>query len=236
LAAFDATDGARLWNRRMRNPGMPVVVDGAVIVGEESLEMNADETLWALELRSGEERWRRKKGIAWFIALSAAGEEVFAATGPRLLSLSTVDGSTRWKLTRGVNLNDPPVIGPRSLFISDEQGPRGRFGSTLVALDRSTGAVRWTVPDDAFGYSTWTGQLLANGVLFVGGRYEYGDRLARRPPTDDVFAVAAWGGRILRRLPGGLSGMEADDAAIADGFLVVVRGQVVTAYTVAPEK
>jgi outer membrane protein assembly factor BamB len=235
LAAFDATDGARLWKRRMRNPGMPVVVDGAVIVGEESLEMNADERLWALELRSGEERWRRRKGIAWFIALSAAGDEVFAATGPRLLSLSTVDGSTRWKLARGVDLGTP-VIGPRSLFIERPDGRDRRFGSSLVALDRSTGAVRWSVPDDALGYSLWTGQLLVNGVLIVGGRYEFGDRPAGRPPTDDGFAISAWGGRVLDRLPRGLSGLEADDVAIADGFLVLVRGTVVTAYTVAPEE
>jgi hypothetical protein len=30
--------------------------------------------------------------------------------------------------------------------------------------------------------------------------------------------------------------LEADDVAIADGFLVLVRGTVVTAYTVAPEE
>ena len=228
--AFDLLDGSLLWSRVIRSPGLPIIVDGVVIVNEESGSMNADESVFAFELRSGEERWRRSKEIAWVVSLSGADQEVFVATGYRLLSLSTEDGSLRWKRwMRGVV--GAPAVGPRSLFVAGYGS--NRAPSAIAALDRTTGEVRWTRAVDDFGYTMLTTTPpVANGVLFVGGRYEYGDRSTERPPTYDSFAVGAWEGRLIARLPTGLAGMEYFNVAIADGFVVKTEGRLVSAFTV----
>jgi outer membrane protein assembly factor BamB len=230
--AIDLRDGSLLWSRMIRSPGLPIIVDGAVIVNEESRSMNADESVFAFELRSGDERWRRSKEIAWVVSLSGAGQEVFVATGYRLLSLSTGDGSLRWKRwMRGVV--GAPAVGPRSLFVAGYGS--NRSASAVAGLDRATGEVRWTRDVDDFGYTMLTTTPpLVNGVLFVGGRYEYGDSSTRRPPTYDSFAVGALRGRVVARLPLGLAGLEYFNVAIADGFVVKTQAALVSAFTVPP--
>ncbi len=228
---FDVRDGTQLWTRALRNPSLPVVADGALFVGEESVEMNAEGSLHAYELRTGVERWQRRDRIKWYVDLAAAGHEVFVGTGRTLLSLSTSDGSIGWhRWLRAYGY--APTIGPRSLFIT---GYGGSSGQWIASLDRSTGQDRWSRELSDFGFSISGGpRPLVNGVLFVTGRYEYGDRRSRRPPSNDTYAVGAWGGRIIARLPEGLSGLESFRAAVADGYLVITGGTEVRAYTVAP--
>lgn len=230
LWAFDV-GGTLLWTRAIRNPGLPIVVDEAVVVSEDSEQPNADETVIAWELATGERRWRRGEGIAWTVDLSGDGDDVFVATGRRLLSVSATDGSIRWNRGMGAVVG-APIVGPSSLFISGFEA--GRFGSQLAALDRETGDVRWTHDLGDFGYSIGFPTQLANGVLFVGGWYQYGDRSVGRPPTSDGFAVVAWGGRIVARLPAGLEWLDTFDGAIADGLYVRTEGTTIRAYGVPP--
>ena len=189
---------------------------------------DADESVFAFELRSGDERWRRSKEIAWVVSLSGADQEVFVATGYRLLSLSTVDGSLRWKRwMRGVV--GAPAVGPRSLFVAGY----GRTSASAIArLDRTTGEARWTRDVDDFGYTMLTTTPpLANGVLLVGGRYEYGDG-SKSASHVRLLRRRCVGGQAIARLPIGLAGMEYFNVAIADGFVVKTEGRLVSAFTV----
>jgi outer membrane protein assembly factor BamB len=224
--AFDVGDGSERWSRAIRSPGLPIVVDGAAIVSVESVEMNADESILALDLASGEERWRRTRGIGSAVTLAGAGSEVFAGTGSRLLSLDATDGSTRWSRAVG-GCCDTLIIGARRLF----RVARVRNAGGIVALDRRDGTLVWTRRVSSFGYTDGSPRIVANGLVYVSGRYEYGDRVSIRP-TDATYAVGVARGRTVAKLPRLLRGVEYHSLVIADGYLVKIEGPVAIAFTV----
>ena len=229
---FDVRDGTQLWTRALRNPSLPVVADGALFVGEESVEMNAEESLHAYELRTGVERWQRRDRIKWYVDLAAAGHEVFVGTGRTLLSLATSDGSIgwhRWLQRLRIRADDRPEV-------VVHRGVR-RF---LGPVDRVARSFHRTGPMVAravrLRFQHLRGASAARERRAVRDRRGTSTATAdtRRPPSNDTYAVGAWGGRIIARLPEGLSGLESFRAAVADGYLVITEGTEVRAYTVAP--
>ncbi|HEX6844116.1 MAG TPA: PQQ-binding-like beta-propeller repeat protein [Actinomycetota bacterium] len=225
LWAFDVDDGTELWTRETRLPGLAVILDGAAIVNEESVKMNADESILALDLRTGEQRWRRTRRIRWVVFLSGAGTEVFVATGARLMSLSTADGALIWRRQMGTVVG-APTVGGRRLYVT------GYRGSEVAAFDRATGELRWSRPAERFGYNYLSRTFLVNDVLFLAGRHEYGDRPARPIPYDRSWAIRASSGRIVCALPRHLWGMEFYNTAVADGFVLKGSGTRLEAFTV----
>ncbi|MDH3405279.1 MAG: PQQ-like beta-propeller repeat protein [Acidobacteriota bacterium] len=83
---------------------------------------------------------------------------VLGASG-KLLALAASDGATRWRVDLVAELDarvprwgvaTSPVVEGELLLVD----VGGRPGYSLVAFDKSTGAVRWHAGDDKAGYST----------------------------------------------------------------------------------
>lgn len=219
VRAYDAATGVEIWGREVPAPGMPVIADGVVVVSHESRRVNRADTIWALELDSGDLRWRRSAGVGGYVYLSAADRTVFATTGAHLLALSTRDGASRWE-RRIQPILDWATVGPRTIFQVHRDQPR----TELIALDRVTGAELWTLPArrlQAEGFrSTW----LTNDIVFLPTIVSAGgDRVAgEATPRPGTIAVRPATGRIIGRVPLP-AGVGSEYVAVADGFLVIVR-------------
>lgn len=175
-------------------PSRPVVDSGHVYVA-------VDGDLLALDLDSGEERWRASRHR--FHAPPALDyETVYATTrdGPGLVALDRVDGSERWRVeTRGDVAVSPAfdVVGdsggkPHRLYVGDRTG-------RVYAVDQE-GSVVATA--DVFGPVTavTSGPGVATGLLVGAG----GEVLAFRVSDDGLH------GRWRRRLGGEVTHIAVD--------------------------
>ena len=137
-----AIDGVR-FTFRTGGPirGTPLVVGGAVYVG------SGDGNVYALDARTGVERWRHATGGAVMSSAAWADGRVYIASRDgHLYAFDAGDGTVRWRHAFGPELgpqnywdhvlSSPVVVGTR-LYIG---GGDGR----LYALDAASGAVRWS--------------------------------------------------------------------------------------------
>lgn len=230
VRTYDAVSGTEIWGREVPGPGMPVVVDGAVVVGHESRRVNRADTIWALELDSGDLRWRRSHGVGRYVSLSAADRTVFATTGAHLMALSTTDGASVWE-RRTQPVLEWVTVGVRTVFQVRSQ-PR----TELVALDSVTGAERWALSARRFGVQGFNTPWLVNQVVFLptivstGGECLRGEAM----PRPGTIAVRAATGRIIGRVPLPVA-IGWEYLAVADGFIVVARDPArLVAFTVPP--
>ncbi len=225
VRAYDSATGDEIWGREVPAPGMPVIVDDALVVSHESRRVNHADTIWAFELGSGRWRWRRSGGVGSYVEVSAAGHTIFATTGRHLLALSTEDGSTSW--SRRIHpILEPVTVGTRSTFHVD----RSR---ALQALDRSTGQDRWRVPARRFDNSSIGSPWLVDRVVFVPAYSVVGDgpESGRGTSSPGTFALKVATGRLIGRVP--LRGVVGSGSvAVADGFIVIGRDPArLVAYT-----
>lgn len=140
----------------------PLVHRGAVYFG------SADGNVYAIDAKSGVERWRHATGGA-VVSSAAAGDELvyIASRDGQLYCFSASDGTVRWRYRFGAELgaqnywdhvlSSPTVQGGR-VFIGGGDG-------MLVALDAASGAVRWKFDAGARIRST---PAVAAGLVVVG--------------------------------------------------------------------
>ncbi len=131
----------------------PVIVDGAVIVGDESGYVTA------LDLPTLSVRWQTSLGAPINVGLSLAGDLVVAGDDAGTVhALDVATGNERWRYQ---------ALGPvhSSQAVVDGVIYGASLGGDLFALDASTGAERWQVmAQGAISRSV----AYADGLLYAG--------------------------------------------------------------------
>ena len=165
---LNGADGSELWQYR----GLPEVtslsyspspaVDGDVVTVPYP---NGD--VVALNVADGTPRWQeslaKTRTTTSFAAMSDAaapammdGVSYAIGHGGRFVATQQATGERVWALEIG-GIQRPWVAGD-SVFVVDARGQ-------LVAVERSSGGVRWTV--QLPGARVWSGPLLAGGLLWL---------------------------------------------------------------------
>jgi outer membrane protein assembly factor BamB len=158
----------------------PLVHDGIVYVGSN------DGNLYAIDARSGVERWRFATGAPVTSSAAWAGGQVYVASRDgRLYCLDAADGRLRWSHRFGAELGaqnywdyllSSPTIVDGRLYIGAGDGH-------LYAFDAASGAVRWSF--DA-------GARIRSTPAVQGGSVVVGTLAGRVVAVDAASGAARW--------------------------------------------
>jgi polyvinyl alcohol dehydrogenase (cytochrome) len=184
--------------------GTPVVAGGVLVAG------NNGGWVYALDAVTGKVRWSRDLGSPINGSAAIDGNTAFVPVAkpgaPRLVALSLEDGSVRWSSIlinqASASVYGSPTFWRGSVYIGTS-GPNTddtRARGSVVALDESSGAIRWQtfmVPPDRDGAAVWSTPAIdpATGRLYVGTGNNY------HPPTtnmeDSIVALDAADGHVV---------------------------------------
>jgi hypothetical protein len=135
-------------------PGAPTLVGGSVFVG------GRDGFLYALDLASGRERWRRTHdGSSWILSTASDGRRLYVGSGSALIvqAVDPATGDELWRApTRGA-VFAPLALGGGAVVYAD-------FSGTLQALDAATGRALWQFP---MGGRSLSAPVVAEGAVFA---------------------------------------------------------------------
>lgn len=188
----DIATGALRWrtNLAARSGGSPVVlvvdhgpVPGVVVVAEE------ERKLVALDLRTGEPRWRFSASRGSRFALRRHGRLLYVASSDSHLSaIDLEDGSLVWRVPSRTRFSLPPTVAGDVVI-----APGGRFGKQdgrMYAFDAYSGHPVWERPLDG---GALTAPIVAASAALVPVRSGKGKH--------DLVAMGTATGETLWRLP-----------------------------------
>jgi outer membrane protein assembly factor BamB len=142
LAAFRLEDGTRVWGRELGPQHNRPTIEG------DNLYVPLDDgRLFALDLRTGTDRWVRRvvsprtseagKGPPALSEVLAYPDRVFlGASDGRFVALHAVDGSLAWRSSIGAVLRGRPVGDGTRVFVA-------AMDNVVRAFDRGNGALLW---------------------------------------------------------------------------------------------
>ncbi|WP_435361483.1 PQQ-binding-like beta-propeller repeat protein [Haloarchaeobius sp. DFWS5] len=147
LLAYSTVDGSVQWGAPLDGTpsGIPAVHDGTVYAVDDARgRPDSVPSVRAIDLETGEERWRWVLDANAVFAPAVADEGIYVRTDASLVSLSRSDGTVRWALDEPGNFGDmwyettmdvsPLVLDDHVVFPS---------GDGLVAVTRDTAEVAW---------------------------------------------------------------------------------------------
>ncbi|MDJ1134094.1 serine/threonine-protein kinase [Streptomyces iconiensis] len=170
VQAWEAASGEKLWELSgaqadFETPeGGPVIVDGTVYAWAEG-------RLYALEARTGSERWSYPVGDASAtggvpVRLTAAEDgAVYVCAGSRVFALDAATGTERWRFDAPAAFLSPPAFVPGpgvtggGIYLADYLG-------MVYALDTGNGHDRWRIATEA-RHST-EAVVTADGLVHLG--------------------------------------------------------------------
>lgn len=183
LAATGCSSGRAPDDYRLAGslaPAWTVQTEGAInqtplIVGDTVLVVPSGAPLLALDLQTGQERWRfaPAPGV-WDRAFASDGRRVFVGLKDKsIAALDVSDGRLLWQKDLGINMQAPPLVSVDTLyaptaFVGPELEPDAQGRARLLALDARTGKERWVFESDNYILQT---PAEHDGVLYVGGNY-----------------------------------------------------------------
>jgi outer membrane protein assembly factor BamB len=163
---IDITTGVLKWrtNLAARSGGSPVIlvadhgpVPGLVVVAEE------ERKLVALDLRTGEPRWRFTASRGGRFALRRNGRLLYVASSDSQLSaIDLEDGSLVWRFPGRTKFALPPTVAGDVVI-----APGGRYGKQdgrMYAFDAYRGHPLWERPLDG---GALTAPIVADGAALV---------------------------------------------------------------------
>jgi outer membrane protein assembly factor BamB len=213
----DIGTGALRWrtNLAARSGGSPVVlvvdhgpVPGLVVVAEE------ERKLVALDLRTGEPRWRFAAARGSRFALRRHGRLLYVASSDSQLSaVDLEDGALVWRVPGRTRFALPPTVAGDVVI-----APGGRYGKQdgrMYAFDAYSGHPAWEVPLDG---GALTAPIVAAGVGLVPVRSGKG--------RHDLVALDTATGETLWRLPCDGWAESCALMALDDCFIVNAAGGV----------
>jgi outer membrane protein assembly factor BamB len=214
---WDIGTGALRWrtNLAARSGGSPVVlvvdhgpVPGLVVVAEE------ERKLVALDLRTGEPRWRFAASRGSRFALRRHGRLLYVASSDSQLSaMDLEDGSLVWRFPGRTRFALPPTVAGDVVI-----APGGRYGKQdgrMYAFDAYSGHPAWEKPLDG---GALTAPIVAAGVALVPVRTGKGKH--------DLVALDTANGETLWRLPCDGWAESCALMALDDCFIVNAAGGV----------
>jgi hypothetical protein len=214
---IDLTSGVLRWRTELaaRSGGSPVLlvadhgpVPGLVVAAEE------ERKLVALDLRTGEPRWRYTVPRGGRFALRRHGRLLYVASSDNQLSaVDMEDGSLVWRFPDRTQFHLPPAIEGETLIVPG--GRPGKSDGRMYALDAFSGELVWdTHLDGGALTAAITAELTVMVPVRSGRRYDLvaldipsGEQLWRLPcrgwaetcalmALDDAFIVNAAGGTL----------------------------------------
>jgi quinohemoprotein ethanol dehydrogenase len=215
LYALDAKSGAVVWkadtitdhSRGYTSTGAPEVAGDLVIIGNAGAEYDARGYVTAYRIADGKQAWRfftvphdPKTGLQENPALDAA--------------LKTWDKDSRWDIGGGGTvwdaINYDPAFdtvyigvgngGPYAIKTRSPKGGTNLYLSSIVALDRKTGAVKWhyqETPGDSWDYTATQPMVLAD--VEVDGKVR--PAILHSPKNGYLFVIDRETGKPLRINP-----------------------------------
>lgn len=137
----DTLDSDRAGYDRRAVQSSAAIADGVVYVGSR------DDGLYALDLHTGDRRWRFSHQTSWVVgspAVSHGRVYVGSSDGHFIQAVNTASGQEIWRVATGANvLSSPLLVG--GLLLVGTSGTHKDWGD-LLALDPATGAIRWRLP------------------------------------------------------------------------------------------
>jgi outer membrane protein assembly factor BamB len=142
LAAFRSEDGARVWGRELGPQHNRPTIEA------DNLYVPLDDgRLFALDLRTGADRWVRRVATPRKPAAGAAPQALsevlaypdrlfFGASDGRFFALNAVDGSLAWRFSIGAVLRGRPVGDGTRIFVT-------AMDNVVRAFDRQDGRLLW---------------------------------------------------------------------------------------------
>jgi outer membrane protein assembly factor BamB len=150
--ALDAATGATKWSiSTSQSPATrsPIVAAGTLYFGGYN---GSGATLWAVNSGTGAVKWSKQLSTALYTGSPAfSGNLVYIGTSDGTLwALHTSNGTVAWSQpTGGPVLGTPVVRGGLAIV----QG--GSRGASIAAFDATTGAPKWSLPEDATASPAW---------------------------------------------------------------------------------
>ncbi len=214
---IDLYTGVLRWRTMLapRSGGAPVLLviehgpaPGLVIAAEE------ERKIVALDMRSGEPRWRFAAARGGRFALRRYGRLLYiASSDSHFNAVDVEDGSLVWRFTDRTRFIAPPAVSGDTILLVG--GRPGRPEGKMYALNAFSGEERWCTPLDG---GAMTAPIISQNVALVpvrnGRRHEFvavdissGEVLWRRDcagwadpaalmTLDDQFIVNAAGGTL----------------------------------------
>lgn len=192
LMSLDGGDGRARWRHKL--PWRPIG-DGPALANRRVYLDEGNGSLLAVDARTGKPSWRAHTapGGRFRERPVVAGRTVYLKGPDQLLYAFEADtGKPRWKarlagdekhreLIESVRLVPVTATGLRLAYVNDCNG-------SLVALDESTGRIRWRQPIP--GALSWALPVISDGALHIAAE-------------EDVRSFDPETGRILRTIPFG---------------------------------
>lgn len=149
--AFESTDGNKRWERELFEPKSAALSDGVLFVV-------SDKRLQALDVKSGDVRWRHSLDSYQFDSLTVGSQTVTVVNEPEPdeTELITLDRSGRERWTFDEWVPTGPTIHEGRLFTG---------GEYVAAFDATSGDLEWQSEQGGFLYHA----PVVDGKLVAGG-------------------------------------------------------------------
>ncbi|MCZ7414816.1 outer membrane protein assembly factor BamB family protein [Streptomyces sp. WMMC897] len=153
VQSWSAVDGERLWELTGAQADFETA-DAGPLLHQGTVYLWADGLLYALDARSGAERWTYPVGDSSATGgvplrlLPAPDGAVYVCAGARILALDAATGTERWRFHSPDAFLSPPAFAPGAavagggLYVADYRG-------VVYAIDAATGHDRWRIPTQA---------------------------------------------------------------------------------------
>lgn len=159
LYAVDATTGTEQWRFETTadSTSPPAVVADTVNAVDKT------DTVYALEMSTGEERWRAMhEANLWRSAPVVVADTIYLGSWrEEVLALSTDDGSVIWRQqpdSSAFRISTPVVVANGTVFAAGRDG-------MIVALNPTNGRRKWHVSTEL---SELGAPTVPDGVVYVG--------------------------------------------------------------------
>lgn len=178
VSGLDLHTGEVLWGPRRLESGRWTTQPSATIVGDTAYVVHSGETMLALDLRSGQERWQ-VNGVGYLNNPGTVVGDALAFGGGGLELRSSRDGRLRWRsLREGLDADGPPAFDGETLYAAGAMGH-----ARAVEPD---GTVRWDRRSEGYAESS-RAPAVHDGRLYV------------RERSTDGYVLDAADGRVLDR-------------------------------------
>jgi outer membrane protein assembly factor BamB len=152
----------------------------------DRIQNDASGALFALDQRTGRERWRFL-AAARFGPVSVGPDSVYVPSDRGLFAVDRASGRKRWQARFSPDAGDTATIAGEIIVFAGSEITSGRSG--IFALDAASGALRWRV-DLPRAPGTRGGSAAANGLVFVSWWDAPQEEVAGGTPTLRAYGLA----------------------------------------------
>jgi outer membrane protein assembly factor BamB len=152
----------------------------------EQMQNDAFGTVFALDQRTGRERWRFLVP-ARFGTVSVGTNTVYVPSDRGLFAIDRSAGRKRWQARFSPGAGESAAVAGDTIVFAGAEITSGRTG--VFALDAATGALRWRV-DQPRTPGTRAGTSVANNLVFVTSWDTSEDNPGRGSPTLRAYELA----------------------------------------------